>query len=89
MAQEQEIRPDLEMRLTKFEEVQAFSERTVEELHEEIVSVNKRLGEATKRIERLESRLDQLTGVDSEVAARGTDEHEATPHPDIGHEHRE
>lgn len=86
MAQEHESRPDLEMRLTRFEEVQAFSERTVEQLNEEIVSVNERLSEAAKRIERLESRLDHLTGMASEVATQDTDEPEAKDHPDVRHE---
>lgn len=89
MAQERQTQPDIGMRLSRFEEGQAFTERTVEQLNDEVVLVNKRLSEAMTRIERLEKRLDRLTGVVSEVSVLETDVQDARPHPDIPHEQGE
>ena len=53
-------RPELEPRLRKLEEAQAFSEHSVEQLSDEIAEVNKRLAEALAHIRMLESRLQRL-----------------------------
>jgi uncharacterized coiled-coil protein SlyX len=48
-------------RLLKLEEAQAFSERTIEQLSAEMAELNRRLGEVSVRLSRLEQRLEGLS----------------------------
>lgn len=55
---------DLRSRVEKVEEHCAFSERTVEQLSEEVKLLNERVRQAMKKIEALERRLADLASTD-------------------------
>jgi uncharacterized coiled-coil protein SlyX len=52
--------PPANDRLTRLEESHGFTEHTLEQLSAEMAGINQRLTEALRRLERLETRLEQL-----------------------------
>lgn len=56
----------LDGRLMRLEEHVAFTEHTVEQLSQEIIDLNKRLAETTRRLALLESRLGKVLAATEE-----------------------
>ena len=73
----------LAARIDRVEESTVFADRRSEQLSEEIAELNKRLHDASKRIERLERLIDTVSRNVAEMADPGT---QAPPHaagPDV------
>ncbi len=73
----------LAARMDNIEEASVFADRRTEQLSEEIAELNKRLHEASKRIERLERVMDTVSRNVAGMADPGT---QAPPHaagPDV------
>lgn len=71
---------DVGPRLDRIEEHAAFTERTVEQLGEEIAEINRRVRELLKRLEGLESRLGRVADAVDQRRGATTDPrgHEST-----------
>jgi uncharacterized coiled-coil protein SlyX len=68
-------------RVTRLEEAQAFGERTAEQLHEEILTLVRRVDALTARLAKAESALaERPAGSGSEGADGGDNKLEVPPH---------
>lgn len=76
----------IDSRLARLEEGQAFGERRAEVLHEEVAALGRRVHELTRRLEAIERRLESVDTKVGELSDRGV---EAPPHaagPDVPRE---
>lgn len=66
--------PEPADRINRLEETAAFADRSLEQLSEEVLLLNRRLHDAGKRIARLEEALERVVGlVESQEQAAPTD----------------